>query len=345
MKTEEIGATPSNNYAAGRVKRNFLSNSWIGGLVTNRDSSIDGDYNRVYGSDAHFQFFQKLDFDSYILGSDTPGRDGKNQARRFQTGWVDDELSISAQYNAVQANFNPEVGFIRRPNNTQYAGEFFWRPLLRESDLIRNLTFGSTVEYFEGGAGKVETRTQDLTLGIQFESNANANFIVNQTFDRLTTATRIQRILISAGDYGYIDYTANFTSNSTKKISGNGSINWGEFWNGRRRSTTAGLVFKPNYHLSVSLNHTRNVVKLAAGESTTDLVGSRLIYGFTPRSFFNAFIQYNGDTHEISTNMRFNITYRPLSDLYLVYNDRRNTQLDLPVERAFIVKLTNLFTF
>jgi hypothetical protein len=86
-------------------------------------------------------------------------------------------------------------------------------------------------------------------------------------------------------------------------------------------------------------------VKLPNGTSTTDLVSTRLVYGFTPRSFLNAFVHYNGDTHEISTNLRFNILYRPLSDLYLVYNDRRNTDSDLLIERAFIVKLTNLFTF
>ena len=61
MKTEQQGATPSNNYLVGRAKRNFMSSSWIGGLVTSRDSELAGDYNRVYGTDAHFQFFQKLE--------------------------------------------------------------------------------------------------------------------------------------------------------------------------------------------------------------------------------------------------------------------------------------------
>ena len=59
----------------------------------------------------------------------------------------------------------------------------------------------------------------------------------------------------------------------------------------------------------------------------------------------NAFLQYNGQTHELSTNVRFNITYRPLSDLYLVYNDRRDLRNGQPIERAFVVKLTNLFNF
>jgi hypothetical protein len=42
---------------------------------------------------------------------------------------------------------------------------------------------------------------------------------------------------------------------------------------------------------------------------------------------------------------RFNITYRPLSDIYVVYNDRRNTQIEEPLDRAFIVKVTKLFSF
>ena len=86
--------TPSNNYVVGRVQRNLFRNSWVGAIGTHRDSSVGGDYNRVYGADAHFQFYDKLEFDSYLLRSDTPGKAGKNQARRFQAGWKDDELSI-----------------------------------------------------------------------------------------------------------------------------------------------------------------------------------------------------------------------------------------------------------
>ena len=35
----EEGATPSNNYVVGRVKRNLLRNSWVGGLMTSRNST------------------------------------------------------------------------------------------------------------------------------------------------------------------------------------------------------------------------------------------------------------------------------------------------------------------
>ena len=84
---------------------------------------------------------------------------------------------------------------------------------------------------------------------------------------------------------------------------------------------------------------------LPNGAFTTALVGARVLYGFTPRAFFNAFLQYNADTHQVSSNLRFNFTHHPLSDLYLVYNDRRDTVNGQLLERAVIVKLTNLFNF
>ena len=350
MKTERLGATPSNNFLVGRAKRNLLRNAYVGTLVTSRGSAVSGDHNRVYGTDAHFQFFTKLDFDSYILRSDTPGRSGNNQARRFQTGWRDEEFVASAEYNEVEPNFNPETGFVRRRDMKQYSGDFTWKPLLRKSDSIRNLNFGTAYDYYGGsGSGKVETRVNETTIGVLFETNASINFIINQTFDRLADQLRIPsgnpHVAIPPGDYKFENYTGNFATNLRRKIAGNGAYSWGDFYNGEHKQVNGGLILKPNYHLSVNLTYDRNRVDLSNGAFTTELIGAKFIYGFTPRAFVNAFIQYNADTHVVSSNIRFNWTHHPLSDLYIVYNDTRNTLTHQTRERAFIVKLTNLFKF
>ena len=47
MKTESTATTPSNTYTVGRVKQNLLTNSWIGALVTNRDSTVAGDHEQA----------------------------------------------------------------------------------------------------------------------------------------------------------------------------------------------------------------------------------------------------------------------------------------------------------
>jgi len=347
MKTEEHGTTPSNNFVVGRVKRNLLTSSWIGALATSRDSSIDGDYNRVYGADANFRFYSnRLEFDGYILKSDTPGLKGKNLARRVQAGWRDDEWIIGGEYNEYQTNFNPEMGFIRRRNVSHYAGEFSFNPRLTESAVVRNLVFATNFNYFENGTtGQIETRSEDFTAGIQFENNGSASLTMTRTLDRLTESDRIQGIPLRPGDYLYTDYAAGFRTDGTEVISGNASINWGEFWDGTRTSFNGGLVVKPNEHLNVGLSYSRNRLDLSNGTARTDLVGTRLVYGFTSRVFLNAFVQYNSTTREVSSNIRFKFNYRPLSDFFIVYNDRRDTLNGLPIDRTLIVKFTRLLSF
>jgi hypothetical protein len=346
MKTEELGSTPSNTYLVGRYKRNFLRQSWVGAIATDRESSLSNDYNRVYGPDVHFQFFQRLEIDAYALRSDTPGRSGRNMARQFLTAWRDDELTISAEHNAVQPNFNPEVGFVRRSNMSQWSGDVSWRPQIQRSDTIRNLTFSSSLDYFENGEGVMETRTQEGTLGMQFENSGSLNFTTSQTFDRLVRPFAIRPgVVLPVGDYRYRRYTASVNSGSNRKVGVTGNTSWGEFWSGHNRSYTANLDIRPNYHLNVDLTYSRNQVTLPQGDFTTGLVGARILYGFSPRAFFNAFLQYNRDTHQISSNLRFNFTHHPLSDIYVVYNDRRDTTSGEVLERAIILKVTNLFSF
>ncbi len=348
MKTERAGTTSSNNYAVGRFKRNLFRNSWLGALVTSRDSGVDGDNNRVFGADAHFQVFDRLWLDSHILRSKTPRLLGKDQARQFEAAWRGNELTVAAGYNEIQTNFNPEVGFIRRGNNTRYNGEFSWNPVLESSDVIRNLAFGSKTEYFEGGGtGKIETRTEAVNLGIEFQNNSTVDFVMTNTFDRLQDPFSIRRdlgIAIPRGDYGYLGYAASATSNPGRRISGNGGVEWGEFWNGRRTSLHGGLYMRPDYHLNISFDHRRDHVELPNGHFTTDLLGMRISYAFNPRLFLNAYFQYNSATHQVSSNIRFNIIHHPLSDLFLVYNELRDSTGRIQ-QRAVVLKLTNLFDF
>ena len=83
---------------------------------------------------------------------------------------------------------------------------------------------------------------------------------------------------------------------------------------------------------------------LPSGDFETDLVSTRLNYSFNTNMFLNALIQYNRDLKEINTNIRYNFIHKPLSDLFLVYNERRSSTGEV-VERALIAKLTYVFSF
>ena len=68
----------------------------------------------------------------------------------------------------------------------------------------------------------------------------------------------------------------------------------------------------------------------------------------TPRMFTSALLQYNSGTHAVSSNVRLRWEYRPGSELFLVYNEQRDTlarQFPALANRAVIVKINRLFRF
>ena len=64
--------------------------------------------------------------------------------------------------------------------------------------------------------------------------------------------------------------------------------------------------------------------------------------------FVSALTQYNSTTHTVSTNARFRWEYLPGSELFVVYNEERNTLVQDRSSlsgRSFIVKMNRLFRF
>ena len=68
----------------------------------------------------------------------------------------------------------------------------------------------------------------------------------------------------------------------------------------------------------------------------------------TPLMFVSALVQYNSATDAVSTNARLRWEYQPGSELFVVYNEERNTlarRFPASTNRAFIVKVNRLFRF
>jgi hypothetical protein len=75
---------------------------------------------------------------------------------------------------------------------------------------------------------------------------------------------------------------------------------------------------------------------------------ARSDYGFSPRMFASALIQYSSNDSVFSSNLRFRWEYLPGSELFVVYTDERDTLRpgfpDLK-NRAFVIKAHRLVRF
>ena len=95
---------------------------------------------------------------------------------------------------------------------------------------------------------------------------------------------------------------------------------------------------------TISLNH----VELPQGTFNTNLIGTRATVTPTALMFVSALVQYNSQARSLAANIRFRWEYIPGSELFVVYNDQRDTRgLGFPdlTNRAFIVKVNRLIRF
>ena len=100
--------------------------------------------------------------------------------------------------------------------------------------------------------------------------------------------------------------------------------------------------------LSLEPTYSLNRVRLTQGAFTSHLLGSRVTYTMSPTMFASALVQYNSSVTSVSTNARFRWEYRPGSELFVVYNDERDTRaagFPTQLSRSFIVKVNRLLRF
>jgi hypothetical protein len=76
-----------------------------------------------------------------------------------------------------------------------------------------------------------------------------------------------------------------------------------------------------------------------------DLAGLRVRYAWSTTLLGSAFVQYNTQNRSFSTNARLNWRWAQLSDLYLVYTDRRDSDSWAQNERTLALKLTRMLAF
>ena len=119
----------------------------------------------------------------------------------------------------------------------------------------------------------------------------------------------------------------------------------GDFYDGNRTGYALGPTVRVNEHVNATVTAQVNDIELSTGSYVSTLITSRVNYNLSTRMFVNALLQYTTDSHQWSSNLRFNFIHRPLSDFFFVYNERRDERIGDLIDRALIAKVTYLMAF
>ncbi len=344
------------NFTVLRLKRDILRRSAIGALFTGRSVSLNGEgTNEAFGVDGVFSFYDNVNFNGYYAKTQTPGLVGEDESYQAAFTYNGDLYAVSVDHLLVGDHFNPEVGFMRRDDFRRTYVQAKYAPRPAGIEAVRQFTFGGSYDYFETVAGVPETELAQANFQIEFENSDRFSADVQRAYEFLDVPW--ERVLgtdymIPAGEYVFRDYYVSYSMGAQRRLSGNLSLQHGEFYNGEITSmgySRGRIEVTPQFSFEPSISVNR--VRLPDAEFTAPLAITRVTYTFNPRVFFSGLVQFNPTQEVVSTNLRLRWEYRPGSELFVVYNDQRDTVLvpdqrfPMLQNRAFVVKFTRLFRF
>ncbi len=358
VQTDDAFGKPGDNFFVSRYSRDVLRRSRVGAIFINKES-VDGSphFNRTMGVDGNFSLGNSFQVTSYVAKTATdsearwqggrPIGEGQDMAFYGRVAYRDPKWNLWVNYLDVQENFNPEAGFLQRTGGHRTTKAYFGPTPRPKKGSVKVFEPMYVLTYTTDQSNRLVNRMHHLMLGTTLRNDSFINVIYQKHLDVLDLPFNIRpNVRIPVGAYNMNEWMFTYNTSPGKKFFQRVTWQPNEFYGGTRRSLSYAVGARATSQLSSELQYNRNDVKMPWGNFLVNLATLRVDYTFSPRMTIRSLTQYNTSTNEISNNIRFNLIHRPGSDLFIVYNDLRQTGLPADVfaqkDRQLVVKLNYL---
>lgn len=339
------------NFSVARIRRNVLRRSNVGVIATVRHptAAARGD-NAAYGVDANLRFYQNVEANLYAAGTSTPGMSDDENSYRARFNLGPDAYGLQIEHLKIGRQFNPEIGFVRRPDfrDTTVTGRY--SPRLRKHPFIRQLIWTGRFEYATNSAADVlDNRDAEGSFAVDFHTGDRATLAYTTQYELVPGAFPIgPGVIVPRGGYDYDTLRATYLLGNRRRVSGTVSASHGSFYGGTRTagSYTGRLSFSPRFVMEPGV--TFNRVDLPVGRLTANLFSTRVVVTPSPRMGISGLVQFNPSLNTVTSSVRLRWEYSPGSELFAVYSDgRTTTSRGYPelLNRTVAVKVTRLVRF
>ena len=314
------------------------------------DGSLTGnsatDNNKTFAIDGRLGVGADGLISGWAAQTDTPGVSDDDRAFGISGTYSNQGWDFSAGFTEVQANFNPEVGFLSRREYRKYEWRVFRR--YRPDDLF-NLheirPHANWYGYYDFD-GDLETGYLHVDSHWEFENSWEVHTGVNFTEEGVKAPFEIvDGVTVPVGNYDHAESQLVFQTNQGAPLSFYIQSRIGGFFGGDRMALSPRVRYRvgESFSTELSWNHSEIELPVANGDFTVDVAQLRVSYSFTPRMSLQTLVQYNNQSDVIATNVRFAWLQSANAGLYLVYNEVDEMGLNLRDNgRQFILKYSRI---
>lgn len=351
--SEENGRShaPATTFTAVRLKRDILRRSYVGGIYTRRSATGNGDRaGATYGLDTKYSISTRLNLVGFWAR--TEGLEKKGTSYLARADYNSDVAGVRAERMNVGAQFDPLVGFVRRAGITRdyLQGRYSPRPKRPSLRSIRKVTYRGSLATYANDAGERVYRDEQLELNLDFQTSDRFDVQYERQYEFIPQPFAISRsVVVPVGGYDYGSLKVAYQRGGQHHLSGWLVFERGSLYGGtkQRLEYKAGrIAVSSRFQIEPSIS--QNWIDLPWGHFLASVVSTRQTFSLSPRLFTSVLLQYNSSASTASTNVRLRWEYQPGSELFVVYNDGRDTRVaGFPTiqNRAFVVKINRLFRF
>lgn len=359
---------PSINYTVAALQHKVFTRSNVGLIFVNKQALQDSigaeftakpdDYNRMVGVD-------------YNLASKDNAWAGKFfYHRSFEDNQPDSAYAAGTyiNYNTLRwnvevftrstgANYNPEVGFVRRKDIQQAATSIFYN-LYPASGKLQSHGPGVDADFV--GNQTYGLLDWDANLLYQFKFNSTAYIglrfrhqytYLYESFD--PSGSDGLELPANSEYYAWV-FRGEAYTNQRKKLAAFFEWRMGEYFNGNALGLygTVSYRYQPWGMTSIDFSYDRIRLPDPYNDSDLILIGPRIDFTFSKKLFWTTFVQYNSQIENLNINSRLQWRFAPVSDVFLVYTDNYFTSSFTdaetskiyrpwqPKQRAIVFKIT-----
>ena len=318
--------------SAVRVKQNILSESWIGAIATTGDplgrpGSVLGGVDFTY-STSRFRGNKNLRIGGWGLVAKRDDLGSDANARGLMIDYPNEEWDAFFNYKRIGRNFDPSLGFVPRPDAQLYSLSVENNTRIRRGPL-QQLTHEFRPQVWTDLAGRWESyRVFVAPVNWRFRSGDRFEFNVNPTGERLDAPFEVSGVTIPPGSYEWRQYRLEVGTAQKRRLYNQLTWWFGGYYGGKLDQVVWNGAWNPTALFTVELTGERDMGRLPTGDFTTTLVGNRLRINLSPDLSIASYVQYDTESESIGTNTRLRWTFRPVADLFIVYNHNVRSILD-----------------
>ena len=330
VRQREAEGNLATNFTVGRFSQNIGKQHRIGGIITWKNDAV---HDNLTGSvDGFFRINESTNLNTMVMFSE-----GTQQNLGYSAHYQLANKGINWQYflsqSVVNKDFNPEMGFVSRPNVIENSAGFYW--LNRGKWLpkyVRAFEPGAFyLNYYSSTTGKLieeQWNTNPIWFSLQ---NGGAFGVFTNTFYQLLDYTdgseplSFFNINIPQGKYNYNRFSAVALSDASKKVSFFVNAETGRYYNGNLTTISGSFRIAPIPHISIEgrfANNNYQNLGLKNESGTNQLYTLSGRFALNPRVQLIGFYQHSSISNFDVWNVRFSWEYKPLSFIYLVFNQR-----------------------